>query len=163
MRLARREFLKTGMLTAVSAGLALSAARVTVAQKQTRGRVDTTIQRAVDLPLEVQKDPVFSFKADTFKPYVGGIFTAPNALGEKIELELISVKTFKATNELRYTKKVAPTESFSLTFKAAAELPPFTSIHRINHPALGQFDLFLTRRTSDSGDLLYEAVINHLL
>jgi hypothetical protein len=150
------------MISAVSASFVLSAARVGVAQKQARGQVTTTIERSVDLPLEVQQDPVFLFKPETFKPYVGGIFTAPNALGQKIELELMNVKVFKPVNAVRYTRKYANTESFSLTFKAAAELPPFTSIHKINHPALGQFQLFLTKRVSDSGDLLYDAVINHI-
>ena len=162
MRLPRRQFLKTGMISAVSAGIALTGARTAFGQKQTRGEVSITLERSVNLPLGVQSDPVFSFKPETFKPYVGGIFTAPNALGQKIELELMNVQVFKPVNAVRLTKKYANTESFSLTFKAAAELPPFTSIHKINHPSLGQFQLFLTKRVSDNGDLLYDAVINHI-
>ena len=158
----RRKFLKTGMLSAVSASMAVTGARVAVGQKQARGQVTTTVVRGVDLSLEVQRDPVFSFKPETFKPYVGGIFTAPNALGQRIELELLTVKVFKPVSPMKYTRKIANTDSFSLTFRAASELPPFTSIHRINHPALGEFDLFLTKRITDNGDILYDAVINHL-
>jgi len=145
------------MVSAVSAGIALTGARVAFSQKQV-----TTIERSADLPLEVQTNPVFLFKPETFKPYVGGIFTAPNARGQKIELQLMNLKVFKAVNPARLTRNYVTTESFSLTFKAAAELPPFTSIHKINHPSLGQFELFLTKRVSDNGDLLYDAVINHL-
>lgn len=161
MRLPRRKFLKTSLLSAVSASLALTAGRV-VAQKQ-QSPISTPIDPLLDLPVEVQIDPVSSFKAETFKPYIGGVFTAPNALGEKIELKLLNVETFKPTNPHRSMKSGVKTESFSLTFHAAAELSPFTSIYRINHPSLGEFHLFLTNRKTDSGRLLYDAVINHIL
>jgi len=162
MRLPRRQFLRTGMISTVSAGLALSGARTIFGQKQARGQISVTVDRSADMPLEAQQDPVFFFKAATFKPYIGGIFTAPNALGQDIELELMNVSVFKSVNALRTTKRIIATDSFSLTFKAAAELPPFTSIYRINHPSLGEFYLFLTQRKNDNGDLFYEAVINHI-
>ena len=162
MRVPRRKFLKTSLLSAVSAGLALSAARDVVAQKQPPPII-RFLDPIVDLPVEVQIDPVSSFKAETFKPYVGGIFTAPNAHGEKIELKLLNVETFKPTNSHRSMKSDVKTESFSLTFHAAEELSPFTSIYEINHPSLGEFHLFLTNRKTNSGQLLYDAVINHIL
>lgn len=110
--------------------------------------------------MEAQKDPVFLFSEATFKPYLGDIFTAPNARGERIALKLVTVQPYRVKNTL--TKSARETSAFSLTFKAAGELPPFTSIHTISHPRLGEFDLFLTKRKSDEGDLTYEAVINHL-
>lgn len=158
----RRRFLKTGVLSAFSAGLALTAARAGLAQTPTQGGTRAPIESAAALPAEVQRDPVFSFKAQTFQPYVGDIFTAPNARGERVPLELSSVKTFTALNASRYTRRSRVTDSFTLVFKAASELPPFTSIHKINHPALGDFYLFLTPRKLESGDRLYEAVINHI-
>lgn len=160
MGLPRRKFLKTSMLSVVSAGLALSAGRV-FAQKQ-KSQISTSLDPLLDLPVQAQTDPVASFKPETFKPYVGDIFTAPNALGEEVELKLLSVSTFKPSNP-RSTKGMVKTESFSLTFQAPAELSPFTSIHKINHPSLGDFQLFLTDNKSDGGELLYHAVINHLL
>jgi hypothetical protein len=111
------------------------------------------------VPIEAQRDPVFFFREETFTPYVDGIFQAPNARGEMIELRLIRVQGFKSS--ARLTNRTRESKSFTLTFKAAGELPPFTSIHSIKHPALGEFDLFLTKRKSDDGDLFYEAVINH--
>ena len=160
MRLPRRKFLKAGLLSAVSAGVALSARRV-VAQKQ-KSQIVTSIDPLLDLPVQAQTDPVASFTPDTFKPYIGGIFTAPNARGEKVELKLLSVETFKPTNP-RSTRGIVKTESFTLTFQGASELSPFTSIYKINHPSLGDFQLFLTNQKTGSGEILYQAVINHLI
>ena len=99
------------------------------------------------------------FAEETFRPYVGGVFQAPNARGEMIELRLLKVQSHKPSDKL--TKRMRESKAFSLTFKASDELPPFTSIHTIKHPALGEFDLFLTKRKTEQGELFYEAVINH--
>ena len=162
MRLPRRQFLRTGMISVVSAGFALTAAPKVFGKKKKRGEVRVPLERSVDLPLEAQYDPVFLFKAETFMPYLGGVFTAPNVLGQEIELELTDVSVYLPSNAMQTTKRFIATDSFNLTFKAGAELSPFTSIHTINHPSLGQFDLFLTMRKNDNADLFYEAVINHL-
>lgn len=153
----RRAFLRDGLFSALSVGLLLAGSRVGLGQT-TQGRGPSGAQ--LEIPMEAQKDPVFLFTEETFKPYAGGIFQAPNARGEMIELRLTKVQGLRPINKL--TKSARPTKSFSLMFKAAAELPPFTSIHTIRHPALGEFDLFLTKRTTDEGDLFYEAVINHI-
>jgi len=159
MPLTRRKFLRTGVLSVFAAGFTIASARIGLAQKSAAGR---EMEPVVDI--QAQKDPVFWFKPETFKPYVGGFFEAPNALGEMIELELVKLQTFiPSKNALRVTKMAGETESFTLLFKAAAQLPPFTSIHRIKHPSLGEFYLFLTPRKGESGELFYEAVINHIL
>jgi uncharacterized protein DUF6916 len=153
MPLSRRAFLRDGLRSALSVGLLLACSRVGF------GQDPKTPATTTDIPLEAQKDPVFSFAAETFKPYVNGIFTAPNARGEKIELRLVELIPFKSTAKV--AKNSVSTDSFTLVFKAAGELPPFTSIHTISHPALGEFDLFLTKRKNDDGDIFYEAVITH--
>ena len=150
----RRAFLRDGLCSALSVGLLLAAARVGFGQDP---KTPTT---AAEMPVEAQRDPVFRFTEDTFKPYVNGIFTAPNARGEKIELRLLEVIPYKPATNL--TKRALPTKSFTLVFKATGELPPFTSIHTISHPSLGDFDLFLTTRKNDDGDIFYEAVITHV-
>ena len=146
----RRAFLRNGLCSALSVGLLLASSRVGFAQNP---------KTPIDIPIEAQKDPVFRFVEETFKPYVNGIFTAPNARGEKIELRLVELIPYKASTKL--TSRSLPSKSFTLVFKASGELPPFTSIHTISHPALGEFDLFLTKRKNDDGDIFYEAVINH--
>jgi len=148
MTMPRRSFLRDAFRSTLSVGLVIAAARAGFGQK------------SAGVPLEAQKDPVFSFTSLTFEPYVGDIFTTPNARGEAIELKLVKLKKLETTNRL--TKLARPSKCFSLQFKASDELPPFTSIYTISHPALGKFDLFLTRRKTDEGDLFYEAVINHV-
>ena len=158
MPLSRRSFLRDGLFSAVSIALLLASSRVGFSQTQKNeiGRVSP----GSPVPLEAQKDPVYFFREETFKPYVNGIFQAPNARGEMIELRLIKVQGFKAS--ARLTSRSVETKSFSLIFKASDELPPFTSIHTIKHSALGEFDLFLTKRKTVDGDIYYDAVINHL-
>ncbi|HEV8370197.1 MAG TPA: hypothetical protein VGQ39_19750 [Pyrinomonadaceae bacterium] len=103
------------------------------------------------------------FTRSTFDPYAGGLFQAPNARGELITLTLLNVTTYKTQRSTKISTKTSrETDCFSLLFKASSQLPPFTSIHTISHPALGTFDLFLTPRQFD-GDWFYEAVINHLV
>jgi len=113
-----------------------------------------------DIPAEAQSDPVFLFTATTFATCIGDIFQAFNARGETVELRLDRVAKYQAKNSL--TPLAQATDSFSLTFKASAELPPLTSIHNISHPRLGKFDLFLTRHKTEKDELFYEAVINHV-
>jgi|SRR4030095_215006 hypothetical protein len=154
MPLTRRDFMRAGLMSAVSAGFVLSSARIGLAQTSAQGR---------PIPIEAQKDPVFRFQPDTFKPYVGGYFEAPNARGEMIALQLVSLNTYKPSRAaMSLTKRRIDTESFSLMFQAEAELPPFTSIHKIRHPALGEFFLFLSPRRGAEGEFFYEAVITHI-
>jgi len=150
----RRTFLRDGLCSALSIGLLLTSSRVVF------GQDPKPPTNRYDIPIEAQKDPVFFFREETFKPYVNGIFTAPNARGEKIELRLIELVPYKPPKNA--AKDSIQSKSFTLIFKTADELPPFTSIHTISHPALGEFDLFLTKRKTDDGFFMYEAVINHL-
>ena len=145
MPLSRRTFLRDAFRSTLSVGILVASARMGFGQDP--------------IPEEAQKDPVFLFAASTFEPYVGDIFTAPNSRGQLVELRLVSVEKYEAENTL--TKRARASNSFSLNFAAAGELPPFTSIHTISHPRLGKFDLFLTRRKNEKGELSYEAVINH--
>lgn len=146
MPLSRRTFLRDAFRSTLSVGLVVAAARMGLGQDQ-------------GVPIDAQKDPVFMFAAATFEPYVGDVFQAPNSRGQLVEMVLVSVEKYEAENTL--TRRARTSDSFALSFKAAGELPPFTSIHTISHPRLGKFDLFLTRRKNEQGVLYYEAVINH--
>ena len=79
---------------------------------------------------------------------------------EKIELRLVELVPYKPPTK-KVTTSAIPTKSFTLIFKTRDELPPFTSIHTISHPALGEFDLFLSKRKNEDGDIFYEATITH--
>ena len=150
MTTARRTFLRDAFRSAFAASLLLASARAGLGHTST----------SQDIPVEAQRDPVFLFTAATFANYVGDIFITPNARGESIELRLDHVEKHEVQNRL--TSRAQPTESFSLKFKASAELTRLTSIYEISHPRLGKFDLFLTRLKNKSDELIYEAVINHV-
>ena len=158
MAISRRFFLKSGSLTALAAGVALSSSRLAFSQSQAGGN-----SLGHQIPMGAQQQATYMFTKATFDPYVGGIFQAPDALGQMISLTLLSATANRpAANTRISTKAARNTDSFSLTFKASRTLPPFTSIHRVSHPALGSFDLFLSPRPQERGAMLYEAVFNHI-
>lgn len=159
MQTPRRNFLIQGARSVISVGLVLTASRFGFAQK-TGGQIKTTLYRS-DIPLEAQREPVFFFRESTFTPYLGGYFEGVNARGEAVDLKLVKITAFKSSAKL--TNRTRRTEAFALLFSASSELPLFAPIHRIKHGALGEFDLFLTRRNGPDGELFYEAVLNHLI
>jgi hypothetical protein len=172
MPIGRRNFLKSATMTTLSGGLALGCAELLFGQRIRDGEIQPRRPiplRQVDtgdnfpIPFEAQLDALFYFRPSTFRPYVGDIFQAPNARGEMITMELLRVSEYKMAATTRIsTKKTRQPQAFSLTFTASEPLPQFTSIHKVSHPALGTFDLFLTSRVSEDGTFLWEAVFNHL-
>ncbi len=159
MNFPRRAFLRSGTLTALSAGFALASPQILFGQKTSGASAELGYQ----IPIKAQQDALFYFTRATFDPYVGDIFQAPNAQGQMVTLTLIRVGTYKMQPTTRIsTKKTRQPDSFSLMFRASSPLPPFTSIHKISHPALGNFDLFLTPHPADDGGILYEAVFSHI-
>jgi hypothetical protein len=170
MSIARRSFLKSATMTTLSAGLALGSANLIFGQQTKEGvtRQPTkgggvSADGDFPIPIEAEQDALFSFRAATFRPYVGDIFQAPNSRGEMIELKLTRVRDYVMKPATRIaTRKARQPESFSLSFSATERLPPFSSIHRVNHPALGEFDLFLTSHETEDGTFVYEAVFNHI-
>jgi hypothetical protein len=170
MPIARRNFLKSATMTTLSAGFALGSANLIFSQQaRTQLTEEPERQTRIDLPgdypipLEAQQDLLSYFSSATFRPYVGDLFQAPNALGEMIELKLTHVTDYKTKSTTRIaTRKAQPTQSFSLTFDATEQLPPFTSIHRVSHPALGEFGLFLTTNKLAGETYVHDVVFNHM-
>lgn len=154
MRLPRRGFVKSGVMSAVTAGIVLSHPGLLLGQEG---------KGSFSIPLMAESDPVFSFTQSTFEAFVGDIFTAPNARGQRLELKLAKVSGYQVSSKtnLMLIRTEQP-RTFSMTFTSAGELPKFTSIHKLNHPRLGNFDLFLTRTQLEDGTYAYEAVVSHL-
>ncbi len=153
MLLPRRSFLRSSLLFGASTFLVFSNARQGLA---------SALLNDGEVPPEALRDPVYSFTKETFEPYVGGYFEAPNARGEMVALKLLKVESYvPGTNTRLSTGRPPATDSFTLLFSAAAPLPLFTSIHTIKHGALGEFNLFLTRRDV-AGEFHYEAVFNRV-
>ena len=130
MGISRRLFIKSGTLTAIAAGVAFSPKHLAFGQHRTQG---TSL--GFQIPITAQKEPTYMFTRATFDPYVGGIFQAPNARGRMVNLTLLSATTNKPSERTKIsTRPARETDSFSLMFKAAGPLPPFTSIHQDQPP-----------------------------
>ena len=153
MLLARRKFVQSSLLFAATAFLFSDTTRSVLGQTLA---VDDGQLSGVQLSDQVLRDPIMRFTCETFEPYVGGYFEAPGARGKTVTLKLLKVEAFKPKT------RTVSTKAFLLLFSADGELPTFTSIHPLTHPALGEFSLFLTRRDGPNGEIYYEAVINHL-
>lgn len=159
MRLPRRGFVKTGVLSAISAGFVASNPGLLFSQ-QGQGIKSEGLRT---VPFWARRQPVYSFTQATFAGFLGDIFTTPNARGRKLELELVKVSGYEPSPKAKVMLRtcVQP-KTFSLTFLSADELPPFTSIHKLNHPKFGEFPLFMTRTQREDGLYAYEAVISHI-
>jgi hypothetical protein len=153
----RRTFLRTSALAAISASIALSPARLAFGQDT----IKQTPSQDFAIPYEAKLDPVFSYRKSTFDPYVGGIFTARGTDGRKVNLTLTAVRAPQAPKTATLTAKARQTESFTLIFSASGPLSELSSIHQLEHAALGKFSLFLVHFEDEKGREFYEAVINH--
>ena len=172
MSVARRVFIKSVTLTTISAGVLVSAAKLIFGQGPFRTGNEQPIMKpqpapinASDftIPIEAQADPVFFFTAETFIPYLGDSFTVPSSFGRTILLRLEKVTPYKVKQVTRITtRKTRQPVSFSLAFTSEERLPQFSSIHKISHQALGDFELFLSSSEIDGGIFVHEAVFNHL-
>lgn len=163
MSVNRRSFLKSGTLSALTAAFGLIYAAPARGQGEANKAPGSTPEAPV--PFEAQQSPLFYFTRGTFQPYVGGVFVA-SAGGKSVSMTLIEVSNYtpKAWGTL-LPGRVQPTNCFVLKFSATGrdKLTDLTSIYIIQHDALGEFPLFMTRRDGPDGTSIYEAVFNHLL
>ena len=115
------------------------------------------------IPYEATTSPVFQFTQATFEPYLNGVFVAAGVGGRKVELQLVEIRGYAPHSGVRLiTRAHRRTDCFSLLFRSAAPLSQLSSIHTLEHAALGEFDLFLTESVG-RGDYFYQAVINHIV
>ena len=160
MPVTRRSFLRSGATAALTTAVALKIAPMAFAQ--IGAKPDPT--RDFPIPYEAQQSPLAFFKRETFQPYVGGTFNV-RAGAHAVEMTLTKVRGCEVSARGRQlTKKSRPTDCFALIFTANDKLTDLTSIYDVEHAALGNFALFLTRRDGPSkGTYFYEAVFNHPL
>jgi hypothetical protein len=157
MPVTRRSFLSgaTSVLTTV-----IALGQFTPARGQDKPKPDA--RSGQPLPFKAEQNPVYFFRAETFRPYVGGVFTA-RAGKNSIKMTLVRVRDCAPKSTTKITTGKAPqTDCFALEFTADESLTDLTTIYDIEHAALGEFPLFMTRREGHDGKTLYEAVFNHL-
>jgi hypothetical protein len=154
MSVSRRRFLKTGALTAVAVGCAPGLRAF--GQKSRRPALD------FEIPFEARRDAVFYYTRETFEPYVGGIFRGLRR-GRPVELKLLSVTSYTPSVKTRIaTKPSPPTSTFTLTFESDRPLSTLAHVYNLQHAGLGKFSLLMTEAVNPDGQVLYEAVFNHL-
>ena len=153
MSVSRRSFIRSAAVCALATGALLRSPLAAF------GQAGATLDFAI--PHEATTSPVFNFTQATFEPYLQGIFTSPGG-GRMVELQLIAISGYVPPSGSRLTTRAhRRTDCFSLLFRSAAPLSQLSSIHTLEHAALGEFDLFLTESVGRGG-YFYEAVINHL-
>ena len=114
------------------------------------------------LPPEVLANPFYYLRADDFKKYAGTeflLFTETGAIAIVL-LEVTQAKAAKSARRVsRNSSQPVTSETFSLSFKLPTEgLKQET--YRLQHPSLGEFDLFLVPEAR--GKFLLHAVINRI-
>jgi hypothetical protein len=155
MSVSRRSFIRSAAVCALATGALLRTPLAAFGQAVGSG-LDFAI------PYEATTSPVFHYTQATFEPYLNGIFTAAGARSRTVELQLVAIRGYAPPSGALFNTRVyRRTDCFSLLFRSAAPLSQLSSIHTLEHAALGKFDLFLTESVG-RGEYLYEAVINHV-
>ena len=155
MSVSRRSFIRSAAVCALATGALL---RTPLAAF---GQAGATLDFAI--PYEAATSPVFHFTQATFEPYLKGIFVANGGRSRTVELQLVAIRDYVPPSGARLTTRAhRRTDCFSLLFRSAAPLSQLSSIHKLEHAALGEFDLFLTESVG-RGEYFYEAVINHVV
>ena len=114
------------------------------------------------IPYEATTSPVFNYTQATFEPYLEGIFTAAGGRTRTVELQLVAIRGYVPPSGTLLTSRVQRrTDCFSLLFRSEAPLSELSTIHTLEHAALGEFDLFMTESVGRGG-YFYEAIINHV-
>jgi hypothetical protein len=160
----------SGAMTALVAGVALNGGAPAFAQGKKKSphislpSTPPVTAQGFPVPFQATQSPVFYFKRETFQPYVGGIFTI-RAGAHSVEATLREVRDCTPSPKGAALTKGKPrqTDCFALVFQTTGTLTDLTTIYTVGHAALGEFNLFLTRRSPAPGTYIYEAVINHAL
>ena len=157
MTMKRRTFLRAGTMSALATGLVLSKLDFVFAQDPRHH--DPKQDFAV--PAETKSEKTFSYTRDTFKPHVGSTFRGRGVGGSDVELVLVAVRDRGPSEKAKQvTKRARNSDNFSLVFRADGELTDLTTIHRLEHAALGEVVLFLTRSKDERDQIFYEAAFN---
>lgn len=159
MTVSRRKFMRASTMLALSAALPLSLTTLAAGQQRTSPPLQKTEGFAV--PAAAQRDPLYNFQRATFAPYVNSIFIV-NAV-PLAEITLIEVKETPLVVDKR-AARVPAGECFTLVFRGPASTRFAQNTYRLEHAALGKFNLFITPtdRPEDEQQF-YTAVINRRL
>ena len=146
MPFSRRHFLRAGgvAIAAASAPISLNA----LAAEQRSGHTGSTGQSAL-------------MSKAAFAAHLNTVFLIrPNA-GKEVPIELIDLRDCGPAAQQQKAAR-AGQECFALAFRAPARHTLKQNTYRIEHRALGRFELFVTPVKSNKYGQIYEAIINHV-
>ncbi len=156
MTLSRREFVRLGSLSALSAGLTLGIIESAFGQKGSGNN-----QSGFAIPYESQLDPLFHMGKATFTQHLNTRFVIDPGYTFPVETILIEVKDLRSAAARK--RNVSGQDCFLLTFRAHNENLVKQGTYQVKHDALGTFELFVVPFKNNDGVLFFEAVINRLI
>ena len=152
MVVSRRSFMKNGALLILAAGASLGGAKSIFGRDSFDG--DVARPGRLQLPNR-DKLPALQLTKATFEPYVNTVFRISDGT-KVVRSTLVSVADIGPVPD----RKQAGKECFVIKFKGTRALAQNT--YRIEHDALGKFELFLVPAGRDRKGSYYQAVINRL-
>lgn len=148
MSISRRRFLRSGALGALSAGLILESGQLAFGNNS-------------DLSFGIPQNTSgpFKYSRADFERHVGSTFQT--RLGKSsVDLKLVRLAGYQSSSAQAAGK--TSTESFVLAFRTPKSLPSKSATYKLEHSALGKFDLFMTS-SEDHGKMIYTAVVNRIV
>jgi hypothetical protein len=103
--------------------------------------------------------PTLMSKA-AFAPHLNTVFSIRLQDGQELSAELIELRDCGPARQQKSNARAAR-ECFSLAFRTTANQPLVQNTYRLEHRALGRFDLFIGPVPGKKHGQVYEAIINH--
>ena len=154
MIISRRKFLRAGTLIALSAALPISVLGQSSKDKNGIHMTPTDPQNPID-PIDLS-DPLANYNRSVFSSYLNSIFQLYTGYS------VVAVALLEVKDLLPASTPANGRECFSLLFRGGSVALP-QNTYRIDHPALGSFQLFLVPGgPDDNGAQSYVAIINRL-
>ena len=148
MKRSRREFLKAGAMAAVATGIPLAMVNAAPGWSQQPRRIGWPASRS-------GREDVYSLA--TFAPHVESSFNVRTGIN-RVQLTLVEAADLNPATT--GSSACGQGECFALRFAVPLHHQFPQGIHSIEHPALGQFPLFLAPVGRPTLFVIYEAVIN---
>jgi hypothetical protein len=149
MPISRRHFLRTGAIVCVAAGAPMSLSASAAEERslgnghaQPSGTTHTLMSKAA------------------FAPHLNSVFFIRLPDGQEIPAELIELRDCGPAPRQKANAPAAR-ECFALAFRTTAQPLLAQNTYRLEHRALGRFDLFIGPVPGKKHGQVYEAIINH--
>lgn len=147
MGISRRTFLKTGVLASVAVGI----------PGEVFGSVtDTTHQavasHSVDCPQLTQ---------EMFSKHLNSMFSVHSPTSQVAEVQLVQVIDLIKASDGKHQVN-SDHDCFAVVFRGPHSVPLNQNTYTVQHPAMGDFKLFLVPGKTSAKGISYEALFNRL-